>query len=136
VPEGIRTTVRNNGGGHFAHNLYWRTMKTGGGGQPAGDLANTIASSFGSFADFKAKLTQAAVGQFGSGWAWLHLKDGKLQVMGTPGHDCPEMTGGKSLLVVDVWEHAYYLKYQNRRADYVDAWWGLVAWDRVADAFR
>ena len=136
VPEGIRTTVRNNGGGHFAHNLFWRTMKTGGGGQPAGELANAIASSFGSFADFKAKLTQAAVGQFGSGWAWLYLKDGKLQVTGTPGHDCPEMAGGKSLLVVDVWEHAYYLKYQNRRADYVEAWWGLVAWDRVADAFR
>ncbi len=136
VPEGIRATVRNNGGGHFAHNLYWRTMKTGGGGQPAGELGTAIASAFGSFADFKAKLTQAAIGQFGSGWAWLYLKDGKLQVAGTPGHDCPEMTGGKSLLVVDVWEHAYYLKYQNRRADYVDAWWTLVAWDRVADALR
>jgi Fe-Mn family superoxide dismutase len=136
VPEGIRATVRNNGGGHFAHNLYWRTMKTGGGGQPAGELGTAIASSFGSFADFKAKLTQAAIGQFGSGWAWLYLKDGKLQVTGTPGHDCPEMTGGKSLLVVDVWEHAYYLKYQNRRADYVEAWWGLVAWGRVADALR
>ncbi len=136
VPEGIRTTVRNNGGGHFAHNLYWRTMTAGGGGQPAGALAEAIAASFGTFADFKAKLTQAAVGQFGSGWAWLYLRDGKLHVTGTPGHDCPEMTGGKSLLVVDVWEHAYYLKYQNRRADYVDAWWGLIAWDRVAAAFR
>ncbi len=131
VPEGIRTTVRNNAGGHFAHNLYWRTMKKGGGGEPRGPLAQAIASSFGSFAEFKAKLTQAAVGQFGSGWAWLYADGGKLAVRGTPGHDCPEMTGGRSLLVVDVWEHAYYLKYQNRRADYVEAWWSLVDWDAV-----
>ncbi len=136
VPEEIRTAVRNNGGGHFAHNLYWRTMKAGGGGEPDSDLARAIAVSFGSFAEFKAKLTAAAVGQFGSGWAWLYLEGGKLHVTGTPGHDCPEMSGGRSLLVVDVWEHAYYLKYQNRRADYVEAWWGLVAWDRVADAFH
>jgi superoxide dismutase, Fe-Mn family len=136
VPEGIRTTVRNNGGGHFAHNLYWRTMQKGGGGEPTGDLSRGIASTFGSFADFKAKLTQAAVGQFGSGWAWLYVKDGRLQVTGAPGHDCPEMSGGTSLLVVDVWEHAYYLTYQNRRADYVGAWWGLVDWARVAEGYR
>jgi Fe-Mn family superoxide dismutase len=136
VPEAIRTTVRNNGGGHFAHNLYWRTMKKGGGGEPGGDLAKAIASAFGSFADFRAKLSQAAVGQFGSGWAWLYAKDGKLGVMGTPGHDGPEMSGGKSILVVDVWEHAYYLKYENRRADYVEAWWSLQDWARVAENHR
>jgi superoxide dismutase, Fe-Mn family len=136
VPEGIRATVRNNGGGHFAHNLYWRMMKKGGGGQPEGDLAKAVAASFGSFAEFKAKLSQAAVGQFGSGWAWLFVKDGKPQLGGMPGHDCPEMSGGKALLVVDVWEHAYYLKYQNRRADYVEAWWGLVDWARVAEGYR
>jgi len=136
VPEGIRATVRNNGGGHFAHNLYWRTMKKGGGGEPTGDLAKAIASAFGSFGDFKAKLTQAAVGQFGSGWAWLFLEDGQLRIAATPGHDCPEMNGGTSMLVVDVWEHAYYLKYQNRRADYVEAWWSLVDWGRVAEGYR
>ncbi len=131
VPEEIRTAVRNNAGGHFAHNLYWRTMKRGGGGEPCGPLAQAISAAFGSFEGFKAKLTQAAVGQFGSGWAWLYVEGGRLAVRGTPGHDCPEMTGGRSLLVVDVWEHAYYLKYQNRRADYVEAWWNLVNWDAV-----
>jgi len=136
VPEAIRTTVRNNGGGHFAHNLYWSTMKRGGGGEPSGELAKAIATSFGSFADLKAKLTQSAVSQFGSGWAWLYARDGRLHAAGTPGHDCPEMSGGKSLLVVDVWEHAYYLKYQNRRADYVEAWWGVVDWSRVAENYR
>ncbi len=136
VPDAIRTTVRNNGGGHFAHDVYWRSMKKGGGGEPSGELAAAIATAFGSFTDFRARLSQAAVGQFGSGWAWLLAKDGKLQVLGTPGHDCPEMTGGKGLLVVDVWEHAYYLKYQNKRADYVEAWWGLVDWDAVAQRYR
>ena len=135
VPDAIRTAVRNNGGGIFAHDLYWAAMKKGGGGEPKGDLSQAIAKEFGSFAEFKAKLSQAAAGQFGSGWAWLSMTGGKLKVSGSPGHDCPNMTGEIPLLVVDVWEHAYYLKYQNRRPDYVEAWWNLVNWDHVADLY-
>ncbi len=136
VPDSIRTTVRNNGGGHFAHTLYWRTMRKAGGGEPKGEIAQAITSAFGSFADFRAKLSQAAVGQFGSGWAWLFVHDGKLAIKGTPGHDCPNMDGDKPVLVVDVWEHAYYLKYQNRRADYVEAWWNLINWDQVTENYK
>ncbi len=136
VPEAIRTTVRNNGGGHFAHTLYWQTMRKGGGGEPRGPIATAIASTFGSFDDFKTKLSGAAVGQFGSGWAWLFLHQGKLTVGGTPGHDCPNMSGDVPLLVVDVWEHAYYLKYQNRRPDYVGAWWNVVNWEQVAENYE
>jgi Fe-Mn family superoxide dismutase len=111
-------------------------MRKAGGGEPKGEIAQAITSAFGSFADFRAKLSQAAVGQFGSGWAWLFVHDGKLAIKGTPGHDCPNMDGDKPVLVVDVWEHAYYLKYQNRRADYVEAWWNLINWDQVTENYK
>ncbi len=136
VPESIRTAVRNNGGGDYAHNLYWNTMRKGGGGEPRGELASAIGKDFGSFQEMKDKLTKAAVGQFASGWAWLFVKDGKLAISSTPGHDTPLADGGKPILVVDVWEHAYYLKYQNRRADYLGAWWNVVNWEAVARRFE
>jgi Fe-Mn family superoxide dismutase len=136
VPENIRTAVRNNGGGHWNHSMFWKIMKTGGGGEPAGELAGAIKSAFGSFADFKSKFTQAGIGRFGSGWAWLLIKDGKLVVDSTPNQDNPLMSGGKPVMGLDVWEHAYYLKYQNRRPDYIEAWWNVVNWDAVAENFR
>lgn len=132
VPEDIRTALRNNGGGHYNHSLFWKIMKNGGGGEPQGDLGQAIGSTFGSFADFKTKFGQAAVGRFGSGWAWLFLKDGKLLVNSTPNQDSPLMDGGTPILGLDVWEHAYYLKYQNRRPEYIEAWWNVVNWDGVA----
>ena len=132
VPENIRTAARNNGGGHYNHSLFWKVMKKGGGGEPQGDLAQAISSAFGSFADFRAKFSQAAIGRFGSGWAWLFLKDGKLVVDSTPNQDSPLIEGGKPILGLDVWEHAYYLKYQNRRPEYVEAWWNVINWERVA----
>jgi Fe-Mn family superoxide dismutase len=135
VPETIRATVRNNGGGHFNHSMFWTLMKKGGGGQPQGELADAIRSTFGSFDDFKKKLTEAGTGRFGSGWAWLYVAGGKLQVGSTPNQDSPVMEGGKPVLGVDVWEHAYYLKYQNRRPDYLQAWWETVDWSRVAENF-
>jgi len=135
VPENIRTAVRNNGGGHLNHTMFWKLMKKGGGGEPTGDLAAAIASAFGSFADFKAKLTQAGITRFGSGWAWLLIRDGKLTVESTANQDNPIMDGGKPILGVDVWEHAYYLKYQNRRPDYLEAWWNTVNWSQAADNY-
>lgn len=135
VPEGIRTTVRNNGGGHWNHSMFWLIMKKGGGGEPKGDLATAINSAFGSFADFKTKLTASATGRFGSGWAWLFIKDGKLVIDSTPNQDNPIMTGGKPVMGLDVWEHAYYLKYQNRRPEYIEAWWNVVNWDAVASNY-
>ncbi len=132
VPENIRTAARNNGGGHYNHSLFWKVMKKGGGGEPQGDLAQAISSAFGSFADFRAKFSQAAIGRFGSGWAWLFLKDGKLVVDSTPNQDSPLMDGGRPILGIDVWEHAYYLTYQNRRPEYVQAWWNVINWDHVA----
>jgi Fe-Mn family superoxide dismutase len=135
VPESIRAAVRNNGGGHFNHTMFWTLMKAGGGGQPAGRLGDAIKSAFGSFDDFKTKLSQAGVTRFGSGWAWLFVKDGKLEIGSTPNQDSPIMEGGKPILGVDVWEHAYYLHYQNRRPDYIAAWWNVVNWDRVAENF-
>ena len=132
VPEGIRTVVRNNGGGHVNHSLYWEVMGKGKGGSPGGKLGEAIKSAFGSFEKFKELLTAAAMGRFGSGWAWLVLRSGKLEIASTANQDCPVSEGKRTLLVVDVWEHAYYLKYQNRRADYVAAWWNLVNWDAVA----
>jgi superoxide dismutase, Fe-Mn family len=131
VPEVIRTAVRNNGGGHHNHSLFWELMKKGGGGEPEGPLADAIAKTFGSLADFKSKFSAAAVGRFGSGWAWLYVNDGKLVVDSTPNQDTPVMTGGRPVLGLDVWEHAYYLHYQNRRPDYVEAWWNVVDWDRA-----
>jgi Fe-Mn family superoxide dismutase len=136
VPENIRTAVRNNGGGHWNHSMFWKIMKKGGGGEPKGDLAAAIKSAFGSFADFQTKFNAAAMGRFGSGWAWLFFdKSGKLAIDSTPNQDNPIMSGGKPVMGLDVWEHAYYLKYQNRRADYVEAWWNVVNWDAIADNF-
>lgn len=135
VPENIRAAVRNNGGGHWNHSMFWKIMKTGGGGEPKGDLGNAINSAFGSFAEFKTKFAQAGVGRFGSGWAWLVFQNGKLTIESTPNQDNPLMAGGKAVMGLDVWEHAYYLKYQNRRPDYIEAWWNVVNWDAVAENF-
>ena len=132
VPEAIRTAVRNNGGGHFSHSLYWEIMAPNAGGEPAGKLAEAITQTFGGFGPFKEKFTAAAMGRFGSGWAWLQLdKNHKLEIASTPLHDNPVNEGKQALLVIDVWEHAYYLKYQNRRNEFVAAWWNLVNWKEV-----
>ena len=137
VPDDIRTAVRNHGGGHANHSLFWPILSPNGGGRPEGDLAREIDQVFGSFDGFKEKFAGAAAGQFGSGWAWLGLTgDGKLHVHATPNQDSPLMQGHTPILGLDVWEHAYYLKYQNRRAEYIDAWWNVVNWDRVAENFR
>lgn len=132
VPENIRTTVRNNGGGHANHSLFWPIMSPDGGGEPAGELADGIRDAFGSFADFKEKFSKAGAGQFGSGWAWLVVSTGGLKVYSTPNQDSPFMQGDTPILGLDVWEHAYYLKYQNQRATYIENWWGVVNWDQVA----
>ncbi|MBI2833137.1 MAG: superoxide dismutase [Acidobacteria bacterium] len=131
VPEEIRTAVRNNGGGHANHTLFWTIMGPTGGGQPTGAVADAIASSFGSFAAFKDQFTKAAMGRFGSGWAWLIDGGSKLSIESTANQDSPLMEGKRPVLGLDVWEHAYYLKYQNRRADYVNAWWNVVNWAEV-----
>src|SRR5271169_3695775 len=135
VPESIRTAVRNNGGGHINHSMFWKIMKAGGGGAPVGNVAAAIQSTFGSFDDFKTKFNQAATTRFGSGWAWLFFKDGKLTLESLPNQDSPIMTGGKPVMGLDVWEHAYYLKYQNRRPEYIEAWWNVVNWDQIAENF-
>jgi superoxide dismutase, Fe-Mn family len=134
VPESIRMTVRNNGGGHWNHSLFWTLMKQGG-GAPKGDLANAIASTFGSFAAFQEKFTAAGLGRFGSGWAWLIVKDGKLAIDSTPNQDTPYFLGGKAVLGLDVWEHAYYLKYQNVRPEYIKQWWNVVNWDKAGELY-
>jgi Fe-Mn family superoxide dismutase len=136
VPEAIRAAVRNNGGGYLNHNMFWQIMAPGGAKAPSGALAAAINSAFGSFDELKAKLQAAAQGQFGSGWGWL-CKDasGKLAIVATPNQDTPIMQGKTPILGVDVWEHAYYLKYQNRRPDYLTAWWNVVNWDAVAKRF-
>jgi Fe-Mn family superoxide dismutase len=136
VPEDIRTAVRNNAGGHANHSLFWVIMAPKGGGEPKGPLANAIRAAFGDFAKFKDQFTQAAMGRFGSGWAWLAWQNGKLEIFSTPNQDSPLMDGKIPLLGLDVWEHAYYLKYQNRRADYVAAWWNVVNWPEVAARFE
>jgi Fe-Mn family superoxide dismutase len=135
VPDDKRTAVRNNGGGHLNHTLFWESMSPDGGGQPDGDLATAIESAFGSFDDFKAKLKDAGVNQFGSGWSWLVHDGSGLAVVPTANQDNPLSDGKTPLLGVDVWEHAYYLKYQNRRPDYLDAWWNTVDWAKVAERF-
>lgn len=133
VPESIRTTVRNNGGGFANHCLFWAVMAPTGGGEPEGELADAINATFGSFADFKAAFTKAAGTRFGSGWAWLYVDgNGNLVVDSTPNQDTPLMDGNTPILGLDVWEHAYYLNYQNRRPDYISAWWDVVNWDAVA----
>ena len=132
VPEDIRTAVRNNGGGHWNHSMFWQVMGPNTGGEPTCALMDAVKKSFGDFAKFKADFKAAAGGRFGSGWAWL-VKDGdKLSIMSTPNQDNPLMDGKQAILGLDVWEHAYYLKYQNRRPDYVDAWWNVVNWAEVA----
>jgi Fe-Mn family superoxide dismutase len=133
VPEAIRAAVRNNGGGHFNHTLFWKIMQKGGGGEPSGELAEAIRSTFGSFEELKTRLGQAATTRFGSGWAWLWVKQGRLELGSTPNQDNPVMDGAKPVLGIDVWEHAYYLKYQNRRPDYVQAWWNVVNWRAVEE---
>jgi Fe-Mn family superoxide dismutase len=135
LPEGVRTAVRNNGGGHANHSLFWQIMGPGGGGQPSGALAGAIDQELGGLESFKQKLSAAATGQFGSGWGWLVLAGGKLEVIARPNQDSPLMEGKMPLLGVDVWEHAYYLKYQNRRPDYLAAWWSTVNWKFVEDLF-
>jgi Fe-Mn family superoxide dismutase len=136
VPEDIRTAVRNNGGGYKNHNIFWKVMSPDGGGEPTGALAEAINKAFGSFDAFKEKFSNAAATQFGSGWGWLCKKeDGSLVVTSTPNQDNPYSQGLTPLLGLDVWEHAYYLNYQNRRPDYIKAWWNVVNWDEVARRF-
>jgi Fe-Mn family superoxide dismutase len=135
IPEDKRTAVRNNGGGHYNHTLFWEWMSPDGGGEPDGALAEAIQSAFGSFDDFKGQFKDAGVNQFGSGWAWLVSDGGSLAVVSTPNQDNPVSQGSTPLLGVDVWEHAYYLKYQNRRPDYIDAWWNVVDWAKVASGY-
>ena len=127
VPEDIRTAVRNNGGGHMNHSMFWKILKKDGGGEPAGALGS-VKSIFGSFADFKTKFNQAAALGFGSGWAWLIFRDRKLAIESSANQDSPLMGGGKAVFGLDVWEHAYYLKYQNRRPEYIEAWWNTINW--------
>jgi Fe-Mn family superoxide dismutase len=131
VPEGVRTAVRNNGGGHVNHTMFWQLMAPNAGGPPTGAIADAINSAFGSFDTFKAQFSQAAASRFGSGWAWLSLEKGKLVVHSTANQDTPSLDGRRAILGIDVWEHAYYLKYQNRRPDYVNAWWNVVNWAEV-----
>jgi Fe-Mn family superoxide dismutase len=135
VPEAIRTAVRNNGGGHANHAMFWQIMAPKAGGDPSGPLADAIKASFGSFEAFKGEFKKAAMGRFGSGWAWLVNSGGKLAIESTPNQDSPVMEGRQVVMGIDVWEHAYYLKYQNRRADYVDAWWSVLNWSEVAKRF-
>ncbi|CAA9274576.1 MAG: Superoxide dismutase [Mn] [uncultured Chloroflexia bacterium] len=136
VPENIRTAVRNNGGGHANHTLFWEIMGPNGGGQPTGELAAAIDQSFGSFDAFKEQFAKAATTRFGSGWAWLLASGGTLEITSTQNQDSPLMEGRTPILGLDVWEHAYYLKYQNRRPDYINAWWNTVNWDAVSERFN
>jgi len=137
VPESIRTAVNNNGGGHYNHTMFWTIMGPNMGAEPAGELADAIRAAFGDFASFKEKINNAGMTRFGSGWAWLVMaKGGKLSVMSTANQDCPLSSGLQPILGVDVWEHAYYLKYQNRRADYLAAWWNVVNWQEVANRYK
>jgi Fe-Mn family superoxide dismutase len=133
LPDDKRTAVRNNGGGHYNHSLFWESMSPDGGGEPSGDVASGISDAFGSFADFQAKFKETGVNQFGSGWSWLVLDGGDLAIVGSPNQDNPISNGQTPLLGVDVWEHAYYLKYQNKRPDYIDAWWNVVNWAKVQE---
>ncbi len=135
VPENIRQKVINNGGGHANHSMFWEIMAPSGGGEPTGALADAIKSTFTDFGNFKAKIKEKGLGQFGSGWAWLVSSGGKLEIISTPNQDNPLMKGQTPILGVDVWEHAYYLRYQNKRADYLAAWWDVVNWDAIGKRF-
>ncbi|MGH9475551.1 MAG: superoxide dismutase [Terriglobales bacterium] len=136
VPEAIRTAVRNNAGGHSNHSMFWKIMKPSGGGEPAGALAQAIDKAFGGFDAFKVKFADAGLKRFGSGWAWLVLKDGKLEVISTANQDSPVMDGHYPVMGNDMWEHAYYLKYQNRRGDYLAAWWNVVNWEEIGRRYE
>ena len=136
VPEAVRTAVRNNGGGHWNHSVFWELMGPNKGGEPTGGLADAIKQAFGDFGKFKEQFAAAATTRFGSGWAWLITDGGKLSITSTPNQDNPLMDGKRAILGLDVWEHAYYLKYQNRRPEYITAWWNVVSWDAVAARYR
>jgi Fe-Mn family superoxide dismutase len=136
VPEAIRTAVRNNGGGHWNHSLFWELMGPGKGGAPVGNLAQAINTAFGSFDDFKTKFNAAGVGRFGSGWAWLIKTGNGVEIISTPNQDNPLMEGKTAVIGCDVWEHAYYLKYQNRRPDYLAAWWNVMNWEKAESLFN
>ncbi len=136
VPENIRTAVRNNGGGHINHSMFWQIMAPQAGGQPSGHLAEALQSTFGSLTQFQEKFTAAALGRFGSGWAWLAAQGGKLDIYSTANQDSPVMEGKYPVMGLDVWEHAYYLKYQNRRAEYITAWWKVVNWAEIEKRFN
>ena len=136
LPEKVRTAVRNNGGGYVNHNLFWEVMAPDASGEPEGKLADAIDRSFNNFNDFKSKFTDAATTRFGSGWAWLCVKNGELLVHSTANQDSPYLEGMIPILGLDVWEHAYYLKYQNRRPDYIEAWWNVVNWEVVTEKFK
>jgi superoxide dismutase, Fe-Mn family len=135
VPEAARTAVRNNGGGHANHSLFWQILSPNGGGAPAGELADAISSKFGSFENFKEEFAKAATTRFGSGWAWLSVSGGELEVSSTPNQDSPLMEGKTPILGLDVWEHAYYLNYQNKRPDYISSFWNVVNWDEVSKRY-
>ncbi|MEH6988950.1 superoxide dismutase [Cytobacillus firmus] len=135
VPEAARTAVRNNGGGHANHSLFWQIISPNGGGEPTGDLADAISSKFGSYDSFKEEFAKAATTRFGSGWAWLVVNNGELEVTSTPNQDSPLMEGKTPILGLDVWEHAYYLKYQNRRPEYINSFWNVVNWDEVSKRY-
>ena len=135
LPENIRGAVRNNGGGHYNHSMFWTIMSASGGGEPSGELADAINSAFGSFEEFKSQFSNAAATRFGSGWAWLVSEGGTLSVTSTPNQDSPKMEGKTAILGLDVWEHAYYLNYQNRRPDYINAFFNVIDWNAVADRY-
>lgn len=135
VPEDIRQAVTNHAGGHHNHTLFWELLSASSSKEPTGEIAEKINEAFGSFTDFKTKFTDAATKRFGSGWAWLVAKDGKLEVISTANQDSPLMSGWKPLLGLDVWEHAYYLKYQNKRPDYIEAWWNVINWNKVNELY-
>jgi superoxide dismutase, Fe-Mn family len=136
VPEAIRGAVQNNGGGHYNHSLFWQIMSADGGGEPEGVLADAIKDELGGFSAFKETFAEAGAAQFGSGWAWLAVNNGKLEVLNTPNQDNPVMQGAAPILGLDVWEHAYYLRYQNKRPDYIEAWWNVVNWNYVRELYK
>ena len=136
LPEAVRTPIRNNGGGHWNHSMFWQIMAPKAGGEPGGALGAAIKSAFGDFAKFREQFSAAGVGRFGSGWAWLINSGGKLTITSTPNQDNPLMEGQKAIMGLDVWEHAYYLKYQNRRPDYINAWWNVVNWKEVEKRYQ
>lgn len=136
VPEAIRTAVRNNGGGHANHTLFWQILSPNGGGEPKGQVAEAITAKFGSFDNFKAEFAKAATTRFGSGWAWLSVSNGEIEISSTPNQDSPVMEGKTPILGLDVWEHAYYLNYQNRRPDYISSFWNVVNWDEVEKRYQ